>query len=69
MDTQYLTATIDENQLAQIRDLEQDLGKVLVAMRPEPTSYSDLTESQLSKIKLVEEKLGMVIVAFDPANP
>ena len=55
---------LDDGKLGAIRELEQELGKTIVAYsctNPEP---GDLSKAELMKIKALEDKLAVTLVAF-----
>lgn len=55
---------LDDGKLGAIRDLEQELGKTIVAYsctNPEP---GNLSKDELMKIKALEETLAVTLVAF-----
>lgn len=55
---------LDDGKLDAIRELEQELGKTIVAYsctNPEP---GDLSQAELMKIKALEDKLAVTLVAF-----
>lgn len=57
-------AHLDTTRLHEIRSLEQEMGKVLVALDPAP-SPAELTTEQLEKLRAAEQRLGVVMVAYD----
>lgn len=57
-------AALDPSALDEIRNLEKEMGKVLVALDPAP-AYADLTKEQLEKLRAAEQRLGVVMVAYD----
>ncbi len=57
-------ASLDEATLSEIRNLEAEMGKVLVALNPAP-AYAELSQDQLQKIRDAERKLGVVMVAYE----
>lgn len=56
-------AQLDQERLAKVKELEANLGAIVVAYQP---TYrpADLDESQLAKLRAVESELGFVLVAF-----
>lgn len=59
-------ARLNEAQLAKVRELEEDLGTWVVAMKP-LFRLAELSEEQLAKLRAVEEELGIVLLAYEPA--
>lgn len=57
-------ARLDTTRLQEIKSLEQEMGKVLVALDPGP-SPAELTTEQLEKLRAAEQRLGVVMVAYD----
>ncbi len=57
-------ARLDDSTLAEIRNLENEMGKVLVALDPVP-GYAELSAEQLQKLRDVEQRLGVVMVAYE----
>lgn len=58
-------ATLDENSLERLRNLERELGSVIVAYQT-ASPFAALSEDQLQRLKALEQELGVVLVAFDP---
>ena len=56
---------INAETLKTIHDLEQDLGKTLLAFSCHDLKPSQLSGEQLTKIEEVEKKLGVSLVAVD----
>lgn len=56
---------INEETLKTINDLEQDLGKTLLAFSCHNLNPSQLSSDELSKIEETEKKLGVSLVAVD----
>lgn len=65
MAMQFHPAPVSESQLSEIKVLEANLGRVLVAMKPATAEYAELSVEELHQVKSMEEKLGVVLVAFD----
>jgi hypothetical protein len=57
-------ARLDDSTLAEIRSLENEMGKVLVALDPVP-GYAELSADELQKLRDVEQRLGVVMVAYE----
>ena len=64
MQSQYAPAEVNSKQLERIKQLEQSLGKVIVAVEPSP-EYARLTSEQLAEIQRAERELGVVMVAYE----
>lgn len=56
-------ATLDENSLERLRNLEQELGSVIVAYKAD-NPFAHLSEDQLQRLKTLEQELGVVLLAF-----
>jgi len=64
MSAEYAPAAVDAAQLDEIKQLEQQLGKIIVAVQP-AAEYASLTRDELKAIRTAEEKLGLVMVAYN----
>ena len=62
--THYHPATLSREQLEQLLHLERELGKTVVALRPD-TQVADLDDEALGRVKQMEHDLGVVLVAYD----
>ncbi|MFN2223293.1 MAG: hypothetical protein PVH65_16975 [Chloroflexota bacterium] len=60
-------AELDQERLARLKELEAELGAVVVAYRP-TYAPADLDQSQLARLRALEAELGFVLVAFAPAE-
>lgn len=60
----YHPATLVDERLDEVRSLEAELGKVVVALEPD-APVAELSEEQVARVQALEEKLGVVIVAYD----
>lgn len=56
-------AKLSEEQLRRVRDLEKDLGIVLVAFQKPPV-FAKLSKTQISKLENMEKELGTRLVAY-----
>ena len=56
-------AKISDNEIEKIKSLEQEMGKVLLAVE-KPRRIAKLSEEQLESLKKTEESLGCVMVAY-----
>ena len=64
MASRFQPATLDGSKLEEVKALENELGRVVVALEPSVV-VADLSASELDRIKGAEERLGVVIVAYD----
>lgn len=64
MITEFAPAKVDDNQLEKIQNLEQHLGKIVVAIEPKQ-QFARLTQEQLSELRSAEQELGVVMVAYE----
>jgi hypothetical protein len=62
--SRFHVANLDETRLEDVRKLESELGKVIVALQPNDP-IADLSDDQVAQVRALEEKHGIVIVAFD----
>lgn len=60
----YHPSDLGEEGLKELKSLEDELGKVVVALERDLPPAS-LDDQQLSRIQAVEKKLGVVLVAFE----
>ena len=56
-------ADLDEETLDRIKDLESEMGTLILALSPQ-YPIAELTEEQAAKLKELEEELGVVLVAY-----
>jgi hypothetical protein len=58
-------AQLDPERLAKVKELESELGAIVVAYQP---TYrpANLDQSQLARLRDLESELGFVLVAFTP---
>jgi len=56
-------ASLSEEKLKEIRELEASLGKTLLAFSCKEVEIAELREGDLKKVKELEEKLGVPLVA------
>ena len=61
---QYRPAPLDDTAVRDIRSLEDDLGRVVVALQP-PKTPAALSDDDLARLQEVEQRLGVVIVAYE----
>lgn len=60
----YHPSNLGDQGLNEVKSLEAELGKVVVALEPD-IPPAELDDEQLARIQAVEKKLGVVIVAYD----
>ena len=61
----YTIATINEDHLNDIAELEKEIGTPLIAMAPVGVAPAKLDREKLDRIQALEEKLGVVLVAVE----
>ncbi|ACD91513.1 MAG: hypothetical protein HGA81_08940 [Chlorobium limicola] len=54
--------------LAEIRKLEQDLGKTLLSFSGYDVIAGNLSDDELLRVRELEKKIGTALVAVDPAR-
>ncbi len=54
--------------LADIRKLEQDLGKTLLSFSGYDVIAGNLSDDELVRVRELEKKIGTALVAVDPAR-
>ena len=64
MASRFQPAELDESKLGEVKALENELGKVVVALE-QGAAVADLSPQEIDRIKSAEERLGVVIVAYD----
>lgn len=63
--TQFLKiANLEEENVARIRALEQELGAHIMAFAPGP-DIAPLPNEQLERIKALEEELGVTLLVYE----
>jgi hypothetical protein len=63
--TRLRPAHLDQGSLGRLRQLEQEIGSVIIAYQPE-SPYAALSDDQVRRIKELEQELGLVLLAYDP---
>lgn len=58
-------SNLKEQDLDQIRSLEKELGKTLLAFSCHQSNVAALADAELGKIQLLENNLGISLVALD----
>jgi sugar phosphate isomerase/epimerase len=56
-------ASLPQEKIKEIKELEEDLGKTLLAFSCKGVDIVPLNDEELKKIKALEEKLGISLVA------
>jgi len=56
-------AQLDRERLARVKELESELGAIVVAYQP-TYKPAELDQSQLARLRALEAELGIVLVAF-----
>ena len=64
MASRFQPARLDDSALNEVKSLEDDLGKVVVALERSAT-VAELSPDELDRVKGAEDRLGVVIVAYD----
>lgn len=62
--TRLRPAHLDEGSLGRLRELEQEIGSVIIAYRPE-SPYAALSDDQVRRLKDLEQELGLVLLAYN----
>ncbi|NTU78979.1 MAG: hypothetical protein HGA45_06185 [Chloroflexales bacterium] len=63
--TRLRPAHLDEGSLGRLRQLEQEIGSVVIAYQPE-SPYAGLSAEQVQRLKELERELGLVLLAYNP---
>lgn len=56
---------LEKDKIEQIKSLEKEIGKTMLAISCQAVQPSPLTPDQLAKIKALEESTGLVLVAVN----
>lgn len=59
-------ANLDQDRLARLQALEEDLGAYLVAYEPR-NRLAELSPDQLNQLRSLEEQLGVILIAYNNA--
>jgi hypothetical protein len=59
-------AHLDDDRLAVLRTLEEELGVYVLALEPDTYRLAQLDADQLQKLRTIEEELGVILVAYRP---
>jgi hypothetical protein len=60
----YYPADLDDRKLKELKALESELGKTVVAVESQGKPAA-MTPAELDKLKQVEDRLGVVLVAHE----
>lgn len=63
MNSEIIPAAVTQAELDKIKKLETEIGKVVLAVEPEP-QYATLDQGQLDQLRQIEQEMGVVMVAF-----
>lgn len=58
-------AQLDERSLSKVKALEQEIGKLIVALEPR-VRVAALAGAQLERMQKLEKELGIILVAYEP---
>jgi hypothetical protein len=58
-------SNLGDEELQEIRRLEQELGKTLLSFSCHPLEPAEIEDRELSRIKSLEQRLGVALVAVD----
>jgi hypothetical protein len=61
----FSIAQLTSDQLHSIRDLEEQTGHCIVALRSLPGEPAEISDEELSRLRGVEEDLGLTLVAVN----
>jgi len=56
-------ANLDEASIKRIRQMEESMGSLIVALEPH-IPLADLSEEQMEKLQVLEQDLGVVLIAY-----
>jgi hypothetical protein len=56
-------ANLDESELKKIRQMEESMGTLILALEPH-VPLADLTEEQVEMLNTLEKELGVVLIAY-----
>ncbi len=65
--TRLRPAHLDQDSLGRLRQLEQEIGSVIIAYQPE-SPYAALSVEQVARLKELEQELGLVLLAYNPSQ-
>lgn len=55
-------AQLSEDQLGELRQLEQELGAVVIALQP-TVPVAALSDAQVARLQEIERRMGLVLLA------
>ncbi|QTA93905.1 hypothetical protein [Desulfonema magnum] len=58
-------ATLENDKVDEIKALEKEIGKTMVAFSCHDVKATQLSEDELAKIKKLEDKMGLSLVAVN----
>jgi hypothetical protein len=56
-------ASLDESELKKIRQMEESMGTLILALEPH-IPLADLTDEQIEMLGALEKELGVVLIAY-----
>lgn len=56
-------ASLDESELKKIRQMEESMGTLILALEPH-IPLADLTDEQVEMLGTLEKELGVVLIAY-----
>ena len=56
-------ANLDEASIKRIRQMEESMGTLIVALEPH-IPPAELSEEQMEKLQALEQELGVVLIAY-----
>ena len=62
----YPIATLEDDKLKAVRELEDEIGSPVVALSAVEASSAKLSEDKLAKLQALEDELDVVLVAVKP---
>lgn len=62
----YPIASLEDDKLSAIHDLEKEIGGPVVALTALETDTAHLAKEKLAKLQQLEKELGVVLVAMRP---
>ena len=63
----YPIASLEEDALKAVRELEDQIGNAVVALSPVDTDAVSLPKDKLEKLQALEDELDVVLVAVRPS--
>ena len=63
MEAQKNVSKLSDDQIQKIKDLENELGVKLVAVKTSP--FADLSTRQVGEIQTLEKTMGVTILAYE----